>query len=484
MIRSQDQRGGTSPNHHEIPPGSSLRRTRVLQQALASADLLSGLIAGVVVALLAGLESSQVLGFAAAVSLCWVTVSFACGIYATSDLRSWASTSIDEIRRLLFAAVGLSWMLFGLATIIAAPHPFVGALAGSAIVGVASVAGRGLARSALHRVGGLEQRVVIIGSGFVAGELARSISRRDDLGLVLVGLIDDEVYDADGEGPHLPQLGKLHDLADVIREYHIDRVMFAFSRASHEELLECIRTCRDSNVVIDVVPRLFEFLDGARSLDNVGGLPLLSLGSPHLSWTSRATKRAMDIVVSGLALALLAPLFLAVAIAIKLDSRGPVFFRQVRAGRGGRRFNLFKFRSMEVGADETKDEVVALNEADDGVMFKIRRDPRVTRVGHAIRRLSIDELPQLLNVLKGDMSLVGPRPLILPETAALDDWQVRRLDLRPGMTGPWQVYGRSDIPFQDMVRFDYQYVAGWSLARDTEILLATVPAVLSGRGAY
>jgi len=148
-------------------------------------------------------------------------------------------------------------------------------------------------------------------------------------------------------------------------------------------------------------------------------------------------------------------------------------------------FGIFKFRSMYADAEVRKREYAALNEADDGVMFKIRHDPRITRVGRLLRRLSLDELPQLFNVVVGDMSLVGPRPLISAETDALDtEWQTRRLDLRPGMTGPWQIQGRSETPFQEMVRLDYQYVSGWSLARDVEILLATVPAVLSGRGAY
>jgi len=174
-----------------------------------------------------------------------------------------------------------------------------------------------------------------------------------------------------------------------------------------------------------------------------------------------------------------------IAAAIKLESRGPVFFRQVRAGRGGNVFRVFKFRSMYADAEQRKVELHAVNDVSDGVMFKMHRDPRVTRTGRVLRRLSLDEVPQLFNVLRGEMSLVGPRPLILPESQALEeDWHERRLDLRPGLTGPWQVSGRSDIPFQEMVRFDYQYVAGWSLARDIEILLATIPAVLSGRGAY
>jgi lipopolysaccharide/colanic/teichoic acid biosynthesis glycosyltransferase len=198
-----------------------------------------------------------------------------------------------------------------------------------------------------------------------------------------------------------------------------------------------------------------------------------------------AAKRALDLGGSVLAIVLLSPLMIATAIAIKLESRGPIFFRQPRAGRRRSSFQLIKFRSMYIDAEQRKRDFENLNEAGDGVMFKIREDPRVTRVGRIIRRFSLDELPQLFNVLKGEMSLVGPRPLIFPETDALEElWHLRRLELRPGLTGPWQIYGRSQNPFQEMVRFDYQYVAGWSLARDIEILLATVPAVVSGRGAY
>jgi exopolysaccharide biosynthesis polyprenyl glycosylphosphotransferase len=262
-------------------------------------------------------------------------------------------------------------------------------------------------------------------------------------------------------------------------------VIIAFSRASHQQLLSCIRTCRDHRVAVDVVPRLFELLEGARALNTIGGLPLLSIGAPPLGKASRVAKRAMDVVFSGAALIVLSPLLALAAIAIKLDSRGPVFFSQVRAGRKGTEFRLIKFRSMYRDAEERKKLFEEQNEAGDGVMFKIKEDPRITRVGHFLRRTSIDELPQLLNVLRGEMSLVGPRPLIPEESQhAARTWHARRLDLRPGITGLWQVSGRSDLPFQEMVRFDYQYVSGWSLARDIEILLATVPVVLSGRGAY
>jgi lipopolysaccharide/colanic/teichoic acid biosynthesis glycosyltransferase len=198
-----------------------------------------------------------------------------------------------------------------------------------------------------------------------------------------------------------------------------------------------------------------------------------------------AVKRALDIVVTAIFLVTVLPMIVVIAIAIKLETPGPVLFRQERMGRGGRIFDVLKFRSMYMDAEERKRELLELNDLDDGVMFKIHEDPRITRVGRFLRRYSLDELPQFFNVLRGEMSLVGPRPLILDESdVLLEDWHGRRLDLRPGMTGPWQVLGRSDLTVGDMVRFDYAYVSGWSLARDFEILLATVPAVLSGRGAY
>jgi exopolysaccharide biosynthesis polyprenyl glycosylphosphotransferase len=278
-------------------------------------------------------------------------------------------------------------------------------------------------------------------------------------------------------------LGGFADLDDILTLHEPERVIIAFSRASHHEMLQCLRTCRDHGVAIDVVPRLFEFLDGVRSLDHLGGLPLLSIGTPRLTRSAQLAKRGLDILVAGAALIGMLPLLAAVAIAIKLDSRGPILFRQQRAGRGREVFELLKFRSMYTGAEERKIELVS--DTDDGVMFKMHADPRITRVGGFLRRYSLDELPQLWNVLRGQMSLVGPRPLILPETDALsEDWHLRRLELRPGLTGPWQINGRSETPFHEMVRFDYQYVTGWSLARDLEILLSTLPAVLSGRGAY
>jgi exopolysaccharide biosynthesis polyprenyl glycosylphosphotransferase len=458
------------------------QRGAVLARMLAFGDGLSAAIAAALAVLIVGFSGWDGLYFAGAAVLLWPAAAFSIGLYRGDQLSIWAS-AVPEVPRGFVAILLITWPLFGIAAATTIADPVLLTfltVAGLAAFGSVS---RTVTRAGLHRNEQLRQRTLILGSGFVAGQVVEKLTKNAQFGLVPIGIVDDDVYNVGS--PDLPWLGRFSDLKEIIEKQRAERVIIAFSRASHEEFLECIRACRDAGVAIDVVPRLFEFLDGVRALDQVGGLPLLSIGTPTLTSVSIAAKRALDVVGSLALLTLFSPLMLAIAIAIKVESRGPVFFRQPRAGRGRTSFRLIKFRSMYVDAEERKAELGELNEAGDGVMFKIRKDPRVTRVGRFIRRYSLDELPQLFNVLIGQMSLVGPRPLIFPETDALDEeWHLRRLELRPGLTGPWQVYGRSQSPFQEMVRFDYQYVAGWSLARDIEILLATIPAVISGRGAY
>ncbi len=460
------------------------RRGAVLARMLCFGDALAAALAAAIAVLSLGAGASPVAQAAYVAFSCiiWPLAAFSIGLYRGDQLAAWAS-AVSEVPRAVVALLLITWSLFGIASLLGLDQ--VVALTFLTVAAIAVFAGlaRTSIRAGLHRTPELRQRTLILGSGVVAGQVVDKLKANAQFGLVPVGIVDDDVHDVGT--PDLPWLGRFDDLESIIESAEVDRVIIAFSRASHEQLLESIRACRDAGVMIDIVPRLFEFLDGVRSLDQVGGLPLLSIGAANLTSVSIAAKRGLDVVGSLALILLLSPLMIAVALAIKLESRGPVFFRQPRAGRQRSSFRLVKFRSMYLDAEQRKQDLDGLNEADDGVMFKIREDPRVTRVGRLIRRYSLDELPQLFNVLKGEMSLVGPRPLIFPETDALDEhWHLRRLELRPGLTGPWQVYGRSQSPFQEMVRFDYQYVAGWSLARDIEILLETVPAVLSGRGAY
>jgi exopolysaccharide biosynthesis polyprenyl glycosylphosphotransferase len=458
------------------------RRAAVLARSLLGADIVAAAMGASITAAAAGVSTVDTTLFVAIVAFAWSAISFAFGLYGNADqLSSWASGVPDLPRALIVGAVS-TWPVLGAAGLLNVADAAALTLSTLVATTVLTTIVRACVRAALHRFESLKQRTLVIGSGSVAAQLIQKLRVHDQFGLVPIGLIDDHVHEP--VPPEVRALGGLADLDEILELQGIDRVIVTFSRARHEQLLECIRVCRDRGVAVDIVPRLFELLDGMRSLVYVGGLPLLSIGTLRPSRYAWASKRFLDIVGAATGLVLAAPLMLLIAVAIRLESPGPVLFSQTRAGRRRRVFQVVKFRSMYEDAEQRKHEYARQNDLSDGVMFKIHRDPRVTRVGHFLRRYSLDELPQLWNVLKGDMSLVGPRPLILVETDALEAWHLRRLELRPGLTGPWQVYGRSENTFQEMVRLDYQYVAGWSLARDLKILLATLPAVVSGRGAY
>jgi exopolysaccharide biosynthesis polyprenyl glycosylphosphotransferase len=459
------------------------QRSTVLRRLLLTADIASTLVAAVITGLITDLGVDQIAILALVLVGGMVLLSFFFGLYGEADLQTWAS-GLTDAPRTLVASLVLAWPVLGVAELAGLGQPALIALVATAATASFDGLGRAFARGWAHRIAPLRQRTVVVGSGLVADRLAERLERHEEFGLEVIGLVDDDVHRLNGD-QRLRKLGSLEEFDRVLAENEVDRVLIAFTRASHEQLLSCIRTCRDNRIDVDVVPRLFELLDGAQTLNQIGGLPLLSIGAPPLTPVSKLAKRVLDVVVALSILIVLSPVLLLIALLIKLDSRGPVFFRQVRAGRGNTKFKLIKFRSMYRDAEDRKRQFERENEARDDVMFKIRRDPRITRVGRFIRRSSIDEIPQLFNVLTGEMSLVGPRPLILKEAdKANTSWYARRLDLRPGITGLWQVSGRSDLPFEEMVAFDYQYVSGWSLARDVQILLATIPVVISGRGAY
>jgi lipopolysaccharide/colanic/teichoic acid biosynthesis glycosyltransferase len=244
-------------------------------------------------------------------------------------------------------------------------------------------------------------------------------------------------------------------------------------------MLSSIRTARTHGVKLSVLADISRVVSAATEIDRLEGTTLVGIPRYSITRSSMLLKRGFDIALAGIALIALSPLMAVAALAVKLDSGGPVVFRQPRAGRYGRPFQMLKLRSMVEGADEMKHELLHLSESEG--LFKMANDPRITRVGRIIRRAHIDELPQLINVLRGDMSMVGPRPLPLEEDRMITGWHRRRLDVRPGITGPWQVLGSSRVPLREMVKLDYQYVADWSLWNDFKILLLTAGRVL-GRG--
>jgi exopolysaccharide biosynthesis polyprenyl glycosylphosphotransferase len=326
------------------------------------------------------------------------------------------------------------------------------------------------------------QNAVIVGAGFVGQSLAMKIRKHPEYNMRIVGFLDDDPHPLDDALDDLPVLAGEEELLSVIRRYKISRVVLAFSKRSPQYVLEVIRSAGLEDVHISIVPRYFELVAGNAGMGDVEGIPVLELPAPGLSRLAAFTKRTMDLALTVPGLILLAPVFAIVAVAIKIDSRGPVFFRQLRMGRDHKTFSIYKFRTMVDGAESMRDDLLEHNDYEAGPLFKIKSDPRVTAVGALLRRLSLDELPQLLNVVKGEMSLVGPRPFVIHEDEKIDGWARRRLNLTPGITGVWQVLGRNDIPFSEMVKLDYLYVTNWSLWWDIKLLLRTVPIVLGRRG--
>ncbi len=331
------------------------------------------------------------------------------------------------------------------------------------------------------------QNAVVVGAGLVGQEIARKIRRNPVYGLQLVGFVDADPLPLHHELADVPVLGGTDRLTEILRARAVDRVVIAFSGDGHEVGLDVVRACNELDVQVDIVPRLFEVVGSRAAFYNLQGTVLLGLTAPALGASSRAAKRAMDVVGAAAGLIVLAPLFAAVAVAIKATSPGPVFFRQTRIGKAQQPFRIYKFRTMVADAEARKHELAHLNDhhdLGDARMFKIADDPRVTPIGKLLRRTSIDELPQLINVLRGHMSLVGPRPLIIDEHQHVAAWGLKRLDLTPGLTGLWQVCGRSEVPFSQMLVLDYLYVTNWSLWGDIKLVFRTIPALLGkGRGA-
>jgi exopolysaccharide biosynthesis polyprenyl glycosylphosphotransferase len=420
-------------------------------------------------------------GMWVAVTLGWPVLFAAYKLYE-GETRAIAPASFDEVGKLFHALLAGSLVLLvvGQGFKKGFDYSVYTPLEALMFLGIALVlipTFRGILRTWVLPAVMAPRRTIVVGAGPVGRLVKRKIDAHPEYGLDLVGFVDDRDCD--------DCLGGIAELTRLVDEREIDWVVIADSDAPYEETLTLLRAVRRPDVHLSIVPTFFELFASNATIEDIEGMPVVSLPPLRFSRTVRVLKRGVDVVASGLGLLVLSPLLIACAIAIKLDSKGPVFFRQRRHGRGGTEFRIFKFRTMVQDAEAQRFALAEQNDMEGGgPLFKLHEDPRVTRVGRFLRKSSIDELPQLLNVLKGEMSLVGPRPFVVHESEQITGWAGRRLETTPGITGLWQVLGRNDIPFEEMVKLDYIYVTNWSLWWDIKILCQTIPVVLARRGAY
>jgi exopolysaccharide biosynthesis polyprenyl glycosylphosphotransferase len=331
----------------------------------------------------------------------------------------------------------------------------------------------------LLRAAGYRRRAVLVGTGPHIEAVAHALAAAHVPAVEIVGFIASAQPPASG----LASLGSLADLDQAFENSRIDEVIVVDPDFPEQELLELVDSAHSHGVRVRIAPSTTEILVHRAEFVPGQSVPLFELRPPVFEGVDFVVKRTFDLVVATLLIVVLSPLLIAIAIAIKLDSRGGVFYRSIRPGVGGVPFACMKFRTMVAGADSRQYDLEAHNEAT-GALFKMRDDPRLTRVGRALRRFSLDELPQLVNVLRGQMSLVGPRPLPQRDFEKLEPWHLRRYQVMPGMTGLWQVSGRAELEFDDLVRLDFLYLERWSVFLDLAILVKTLPAVIWGRGAY
>jgi exopolysaccharide biosynthesis polyprenyl glycosylphosphotransferase len=401
--------------------------------------------------------------------------------------RTWPRSWMDQVYRITNATAKGTVLMLAI-TFVFRPRYYsramlieVGLLT---ILLLALVRGaEGLAIAYLRKRGVGVKRVVIVGAGEVGRTVMRTIVARPDLGYRVVGFVDDNPEKGYTDIGRFKALGPLDNLPAILDEERPDEVIITLPWMYHRKIMGIVRECERRQVRARIVPDLFQMSLTQVNVEDLGGVPLISVRTVSISKGALLVKRLIDVTIAAVGLLLGAPLFGLIALAIRLDSPGPVIFRQTRVGLRGRLFEMYKFRSMHVGAEEQQDMLADLNEAD-GPIFKIRDDPRLTRVGRILRRLSLDELPQLVNVLRGEMSLVGPRPPIPAEVEKYQEWHKKRLEAPPGMTGLWQVSGRSRLSFDEMVLLDIYYLENWSLWLDFKILMRTIPKVLLGEGAY
>ncbi len=415
----------------------------------------------------------------------WHIIFSSFGLYGSMRLGNRTEEAIIVLKATSVSAVLLGFVAtFFRIKMIMPAFIFVFWIVATSTVVVFRLALRELLRRA--RMHGRNLRhLVIVGTNSRAIEFARAVEGRPELGYQLAGFVDQEwAGNREFENHGAPIVSDLDHFSDYLRERVIDEVAIALPMKScYSHAARIVALCQEQGVIVRVLADMFDVRSGWTNNSHLGGVTVATFSPHSLEGWPMVGKRLLDIMVSAVLLLLLAPLFVVVAFLIKLDRSGPVFFVQDRVGLNKRRFRMFKFRTMVSDAEKKQSALEALNEAD-GPVFKIKNDPRITRVGKYLRKTSIDELPQLMNVLIGDMSLVGPRPLPLRDYQGFDQDSVRRrFSVRPGITCLWQVTGRSSLTFKEWMELDLHYIDHWSLWLDVKLLAKTIPAVLKGVGA-
>ncbi|MCP3984542.1 MAG: sugar transferase [bacterium] len=426
----------------------------------------------------AGLRT--LLPFGLVASLVWPVTLRALALYSSQRRE----TLVAVLRGLALAGLIAVLVESAAAFLTRAPVPrwFPLVCASFQLVGITCVrVGAHATVRSLRRAGRNSRKLLIAGSGPRAAYVEEVIGRNPAWGLEVIGFIDERESDHVAAVP-AERIFALAQMTDLLRDNVIDEVVVACPRSKLDLFLPVVDRATAAGVPITLLSDIFGDLLPVPRVKRFGALPALSFAPVHHNVAALALKRALDVAGAAVGLVLVAPILIVAALGIKLSSPGPILFRQIRCSLNGRRFVMPKLRTMGVGSDLRKDDLGELNEMD-GPVFKIRNDPRVTPVGRLLRRYSLDELPQLWSVLKGDMSLVGPRPPVPGEVASYKTFERRRLSMRPGLTCLWQVNGRNEIGFEDWVRLDLEYIDTWSLVSDFRILVRTLPAVLSGHGA-
>jgi exopolysaccharide biosynthesis polyprenyl glycosylphosphotransferase len=482
-VRDEGADGGLESQKARLElkgPLGAQRRGAFLRRLLAAVDWLA-LLAALAVANGYAM-SEQTFLWALVFSPSWILVLKLHGLY-DHDHRRIRHSTLDEVPTFVSATALGILVLNGLLAI--SPGEAMSASSAILVGAVAlagSLAGRAGLRVGWHRLTGMANGIVI-GSPQTADVIARRVAIHPEARLQLVGYLGpDNNGNGSGNGS-LAHLGGVHDIPAVARNRQVERVIVAEDDMSDAQAERMIRDCKAAGVALTFLPRHHALLGPGVELNRLAELPVLDFRFSAPPRSTLMLKRLMDIVISGSALILLSPLFLATSLLILLDSGSPVLFRQTRAGKGGRPFRMLKFRTMVSDAELRLGELVNLAQLDEPA-FKIPNDPRVTRVGRVLRRFSLDELPQLLNVLRGEMSLVGPRPEEEAVVALYDERQRTRLTVKPGLTGPMQIYGRGDLTFEERLALERDYLDNLSVAGDLAILTRTPLAILRGHGAY